>query len=100
MGWIKAIDKIADGFKLARIIGDEKSFPAMFAPHVIAGADGKTYKKEDVEWFDTSEISFTMNDMACAYNHGKIHGFEKCSIGKTNESFKGFIKEKYGIDID
>ena len=100
MGWVKASDKPTDGFKLARIIGADKSFPAMFAPHVIAGADGKTYKKEDIEWFDVCEPSFTIEDMGKAYRDGMICGFERCGQGKSNTSYNKFMKYQYNINMD
>lgn len=94
MGWVKANDKKADGFKLARIIGTDKSFPAMFAPHVIAGADGKTYKKENIEWFDDSVQSFTINDIKLAYDTGWSRGFNH-----NYDEADRYIKQQYNIDM-
>lgn len=96
MPWIKAIDKYPDGFKLARKIGDDKSMPVMFAPHVIAGADGKTYKKEDLEYFDTTEPSFTIDDIKGAWHNGYDVG---AAISNPDKTFESYVKEEYNINI-
>lgn len=94
MGWVKASDKQADGFKLARMVGTDKSFLAMFAPNVIAGTDGKTYKKEDVEWFDELERSFTIEDIKLAYNTGWSRGYNH-----NYDEADRYLKQQYNIDI-
>ena len=99
MSWVKAIDKYSDSVQLCRVVGSEKQFPAMFAPHVICDFTGKTYKKEDIEWFDISQPSFGLLDMQKAYKAGQIYGFEKCGSGITSESFDKFIKLDYNMDI-
>ena len=88
MGWVKAIDKYSDDVQLCRVVGSIKQFPAMFAPHVICDFSGKTYEKEDIEWFDILEPSFIMNDMKLAYDSGLVYG-----------SFENFMKQEYNIDI-
>lgn len=53
MQWIKVSDHYPEGWQLGRV--DGKKLPLMFAPHVIADVSGKTYKREQVEYFAESE---------------------------------------------
>lgn len=110
MPWIKAVDKNADGFKLARLVGSDKSFPAMFATHVIAGADGKTYKKEDIEWLDESEPSFTISDIIFVWakaqeitientSYDKIDGCIEVDYSYIEKERNEFFETRFGIDI-
>jgi len=95
MSWIKATDKYPSDWKLSRLIGTEKEFPAMFATHVIADLAGKTYKKDQMEWFDTSEPSFSIEDMKRCWNESRI----KFPNGSFSEDFETFMYNEYNIDL-
>lgn len=50
--------------------------------------------KEDIEWLDESEHSFSIEDMRTTY----LNGVEKGSEGRY-ASFSDYMKQEYKIDI-
>jgi len=84
--WRKPSDKYPDKWQLCRIVGEEETFPLMFSMNIICDLSGKTYRRQEVEWLDISETSFTKQDMMIAYdagwdvgtgNYGAFHLFMK-----------------------
>jgi hypothetical protein len=111
MKWTLASEKNTDGFKLARIKGEDVTFPSMFAPHVICDTSGKTYLKEDIEWLDTSSPSFTIDNMRDAFYAGKHAGdidarfwntdsISRNEYDRTILEFEQYLKSEYNIDTN
>lgn len=110
MAWIKATDKYPEDWQLCRIVGTNKKFPAMFATHVIADFAGKTYRKDQIEWLDESEHSFTISDIILVWAKAQEVTIENTSYDKIDGGIdpdysfiekerNEFFKKQFGIYI-
>ena len=99
MPWVKATDKYSKGWQLCRIIGDTNKFPAKLASNVIADFSGKTYEKDQIEWLDTEEPSFSISDMKKCWDICDDLHTERSGYCLPANYFNKFMKEKYDIDI-
>jgi len=95
MSWVKASDKFPFmDWHISRIVGTEKRFPALYTTNVIAGIDGKTYKRDEIEWLETRDVSFSLQDMKDACLAGANWG-----DGTSSEKPVEWFKRVYDIDI-
>lgn len=59
---------------LCRIGGKNgERLPLMISANMAVGPDGKIYKKEDVEWLDELESSFSLEDLKDCYTAAVVH---------------------------
>lgn len=101
MPWINASERYPfSDWHICRKIGTTVRMPLMFTSNVIAGVDGKTYKKEEIEWFYTREPSFTLQDVINAFTNGVISGNKQMMKNAWYETATDYFKRVYSIDIN
>lgn|SRR5574342_527480 len=106
--WVKASEKYPKNWKLCRLVDQHVEFPLMFKQNVICDLAGKTYSKENVEWLDTSERSFSIENMndcwekaieTCLDNTTARYGAREVEYQDIESDKVRYFKEQYNIDL-